>query len=418
MRTVGSGLERSWSGVVFPAINEIARSDSGIERDPMNLSAHRTTRGISLLVAVALVALLAAIGVGASPGSWTPTGSMPTPRTSHTATRLADGRVLAAGGLTVGPAATASSELFDPGSGTWSAAANMNVARSRHIAVLLADGRVLVAGGRLASNVHTASAELYDPETNTWTLTAPMSVGRDNFTATILDDGRVLVAGGVGGDGSGAVVEKSAETYDPVAGQWASAGKMANRRFNHAAVRLSDGRVLVTGGAGPAGDCIYTATAEIFSPATRSWKAAAPMATPRGAHASVLLPSGLALAAGGLTLPASCVPAGFQATESGEVYDAEADRWSPTGSMASARRVFGDAQLADGSVLVAGGRSATGALLDSAELYNPASGSWTSAGSMTSQRVAVRLTTLADGQVLATGGGGPAPLSSAELYAP
>lgn len=377
----------------------------------------RVVLAVATSATLATVALLPT-GVGAAPGSWSVTGSMITPRTIHTATRLADGRVLAAGGITLGGDATRAAELYDPASGTWSSAASMNVRRSRHVALLLANGKVLVVGGRIANGVPTASAELYDPTANTWTLTASMSVARDNFTGTLLDDGRVLVTGGVGGDGSGTVVEKSAEIYDPTVGQWAAAGKMAIRRFNHAAVRLADGRVLVVGGAGPAGDCVYFATAEVFSPSTGRWTSADPLAVPRGIPALALLPDGRALAAGGLTLPADCVPSGFAATETVELYDAEADRWSSSASMATTRRAFGDAQLADGSVLVAGGRNSAGALLSTSELYDPTSGSWSPAGSMATARVALRLTTLTDGRVLATGGARQAPLSSAELYAP
>lgn len=140
------------------------------------------------------------------------------------------------------------------------------------------------------------------------------------------------------------------------------------------------------------------------------------MSTPRGLHAVDLLPNGLALAAGGLTLPANCTPP--VATETAEVYDAASGHWSPTGSMATTRRAFGDAQLADGRVLAAGGRSAAGALLASAEIYDAAAGTWASAGSMAAGRVALRLTALADGRVLASGGAGPTPLSTAELYTP
>jgi hypothetical protein len=43
------------------------------------------------------------------------------------------------------------------------------------------------------------------------------------------------------------VVEKSAEIYDPVACLWTPAAKMANRRFNHGAVRLSDDSLLRAG---------------------------------------------------------------------------------------------------------------------------------------------------------------------------
>jgi hypothetical protein len=294
----------------------------------------------------------------------------------------------------------------------------MNVARSRHVAVLLANGMVLVAGGRQGNKVPTRTAEIYDPVADTWTVATSMSVARDNFTATLLLDGRVLVAGGVGGDGTGVVVEKSAEIYDPLLGLWESAGKMASRRFNHAAVRLDDGRVLVVGGSGPAGHCVYLETAELYGPGSGEWSPADPMATARGLSAVGLLPSGLALAAGGLTLPANCVPDGFSATGTAELYDSGANRWSPTGAMAIPRRAFGDAQLAAGSVLVAGGRDDAGALLNSTELYDPASGAWVTAESLATARVSPHLTTLADGRVLATGGGGPTPLSSAELYTP
>ena len=129
---------------------------------------NRPVLTVTALAALATAALFAAVGMGASPSSWTPTGSMLTPRISHTATRLADGRVLVAGGVTVGPGTTAAAEVFDPGTGTWSAASSMNIARSRHVAVLLRDGRVLVAGGRRANRLATASAEIYDPAANTW----------------------------------------------------------------------------------------------------------------------------------------------------------------------------------------------------------------------------------------------------------
>jgi len=68
-------------------------------------------------------------------------------RRGHTATRLADARVLIAGGEN-GTGTLNTTEIYDPASGTFSAAANMATARADHSATLLADGRVLIAGGR------------------------------------------------------------------------------------------------------------------------------------------------------------------------------------------------------------------------------------------------------------------------------
>ncbi len=94
--------------------------------------------------------------------------------------------------------------------GTWSATGSMSMARDEHTATLLANGKVLVAGGCNPSG-HLASAEVYDPATGTWSPTGSMSTVRDEFTATLLLNGKVLVAGG---DTAGGYLA-SAEIYDP-----------------------------------------------------------------------------------------------------------------------------------------------------------------------------------------------------------
>jgi hypothetical protein len=81
-------------------------------------------------------------------------------RADHTATGLADGTVLVAGG----PGPGASAEIYDPATGTFSPTGSMATGRIYHTATGLADGTVLVAGGYGA----LASAEIYDPATGTW----------------------------------------------------------------------------------------------------------------------------------------------------------------------------------------------------------------------------------------------------------
>ena len=78
----------------------------------------------------------------------------------HTATLLPSDEVLVAGG---NDPPTATAELYDPASGTWSQTASLNTARDYHTATRLADGSVLVAGGFGGGITVLASAELFRP---------------------------------------------------------------------------------------------------------------------------------------------------------------------------------------------------------------------------------------------------------------
>jgi len=124
-------------------------------------------------------------------------------RLFDTATLLSDSRVLMAGGWTGTEANSglqttiASAELYDPKTGTFSPTGSMTTDRSGHTATALPDGRVLVAGGEDDSGASLASAELFDPRTGTFDTAGSMSTSRDGHTATLLSDGRVLIAGGI-----------------------------------------------------------------------------------------------------------------------------------------------------------------------------------------------------------------------------
>src|SRR5664280_561965 len=186
-------------------------------------------------------------------GTFIPTGSMAQSRVGHTATiiqRDGGARVLIVGGFDDNSQkTTVTAELYDPASGTFSATGSLSQARFGQTATLLADGRVLIAGGQsraLALN----SAEVYDPKTGTFALTGPMAQSRFGQTATLLPNGQVLVAGGYN---ASQMWLASTELYDPASGKFSPAGNMESPRVFHAAVALTDGRVLITGGSGTPG---------------------------------------------------------------------------------------------------------------------------------------------------------------------
>jgi hypothetical protein len=99
-------------------------------------------------------------------------------------------------------AGCASGATASPSSPATSLPGQMTVGRQVHTATLLADGRVLVAGGYHYGLVPIASAELYDPTTGTFSPTGSLAVARGYDTATRLADGRVLIAGGNPNSGS------------------------------------------------------------------------------------------------------------------------------------------------------------------------------------------------------------------------
>ncbi|HSE23218.1 MAG TPA: kelch repeat-containing protein, partial [Pyrinomonadaceae bacterium] len=182
-----------------------------------------------------------------------PLPAMATERRGHTATRLADGRVLIAGGENSSGALN-ETEIYDPASSTFSVSGNMSTARVDHSAALLSDGRVLIAGGRNGAG-STPTTELFDPTTGTFSSGPVMSVARAGHSATFFADGRLLI---VGGDASG-----SAEVFDPSANSFTALDShLSIPRSMHSTALLNDGRVVVVGGRDTSGNDLKSV--EIF----------------------------------------------------------------------------------------------------------------------------------------------------------
>jgi hypothetical protein len=272
-----------------------------------------------------------------------------------------------------------------------------------------------VAGKDVWAAVRTALIDFTPPPSppppsqGTWSATkGTLTTARTYHTATRLSNGKVLVSGGRPVPFSpNSNPRASAELYDQTIGIWITTDPMNTARSGHSATLLSNGKVLVAGGSGTSGDL---ALAELYDPATGRWSFTDPMITARSNHAATLLASGKVLVAGG------------QGGALAELYDPATGTWTATGSLRTARSLHTATLLPNGKILVAGGcpaNSGCSSHVLQAELYDPATGIWSFTGLMVTGRDVHTATLLSNGKVLVTGGyGDTAQLASAELYDP
>jgi galactose oxidase-like protein len=142
------------------------------------------------------------------------------PRFGHTATVLADGRIVVVGGLKPSLAEcpsppcydpVAEVEVFDPILGETRTVDEIPAGIHDHTATAVAGGRVLVTGGTDSEGMLRSDAYLFDPEVEALVPTRSLGNPRAQHTATELCDGTVLLVGGVSEDGT----PLPAERYNP-----------------------------------------------------------------------------------------------------------------------------------------------------------------------------------------------------------
>jgi N-acetylneuraminic acid mutarotase len=333
-------------------------------------------------------------------------------RLGHTATLLANGEVLAAGGMNSTSGFLASSEVYNPATGKWTLAGNLSIARFDHGAVLLNNGKVLVAGG-LDPNAccgapPLSSAELFDPATGQWMLTGSMNDARENFILIALQNGKVLAAGGNSYPGL-----SSAELYDPGSGTWSLTGSVDATPVGSAAVLLTNGQVFAVG------------NHEIYNPLSGTWgTTTAPLPSNRGT----------------VNFDTRLLSGQVWVGTNDELFDPSSAEWTafgaPSCDAGNEHCGGGGALLTNGQVLIAGGTltvEISGApdrriqthSITAAALWNPTTQEWTITGNLVVSRFDQTMTTLLNGQVLVAGGQTfdkssqrLVPIADAELYKP
>ncbi len=384
-------------------------------------------------------------------------GSLPAPRSGHTATRLSDGSVLIVGGErpTSGlPYASLSDAYRVAEDGTMVEVGSLTIPRARHTASRMPDGRVVIAGGRRwetnPDQVPTVerTAEIFDPTTNTFSMASgTMAEPRAEHLATVLEDGRLLMGWGSSAytcnaypegliyDGTGLV--EYAPWHDPapyfgyvgcippgVAGVqlpdadvlfsrwlvpanpevdfqpiiWLDADKGGVPGWSYAL--LADGTVL---GAGAGVASRFDARPAL------AVRASGMMDEPRGRAASATLADGRVLIVGGRRVDYDAPvgeedPVPFRFPRSGLLFDPIAQTWGSPVAAAKARIDATATRLDDGRVLVAGGSNQAGEDDRPTELFDPSSETFGLGPALTFARARHTATRLTDGRILIAGG--------------
>lgn len=384
----------------------------------------------SLLAAAVMAGgLLGAPGAAdaaVDPGTWSVGPTLLGERSHHTATTLRDGRVLVVGGSNhMTGYETAMAEVFDPATGGFRAAGVLpdRYDRVGHTATLLADGRVLVLGGALLFG--SLDGGIWDPATEQWTV-FPVPFNIHGHTATLLADGRVLVAGGYEQTSEFGVERTSGRlaVFDPATNDWAIdllAPQLLTPRADHITIALPDGRALIAGGVTQVEDNPFyrdpvTSSTEIWSPdPIVGWRVAPgpSMRRPRGFAATASLPGDRTLLVGGDDNRCDY--------GSAEVFDATTMTWQLLPTNVGPSLDAGAAVLSDGRVLVTGGICGTGQRTD---VFDPVTGRFDRVADARRARDDAPVAALLDGRALVTGGIDPysqygnMPMRSTEIWDP
>jgi len=281
---------------------------------------------------------------------------MHTARHDHTATLLSDGRVLVIGGYGLPNGWIDNAEIYDPVTDTWTVVPPHYSHGVNHTATLMKDGRVLVVGGCYGSSLCSNKVEIFDPITNTWSAAQSLPMDRSAHTALLLENGKILVAGG------GSIYDTSddaqALTYDSEENSWDDAGLLNQPRLFAQSILLMNGKVLITGGG--YNDSPYSlgilSSSEIYDPILNTWSPIASMSEPRYGFEIIHLTNGRVLVVGGAR-DWDNVWTDQSFVKKIEIYDSISDQWTVVGEFLYGIAHPAASTLQNGQIWVTGGRS-------------------------------------------------------------
>jgi N-acetylneuraminic acid mutarotase len=222
-----------------------------------------------------------------------------------------------------------------------------------------------------------------------------MNYPRRFHSSTVLTDGNVLISGGAFNSSN-----DPSEIYNSNTGQFTSTGSMMKPRGNHTAHILENGNVMIIGG----NDNNATfAQTEVYLPSSNTFEnkllfAAITVTNPaRYAHSATTLNNGKILVVGGFE--------GGTSLKSAFLYDPSTDTAANTGEMALSRSNHTATILPNGNVIIIGGfNSTTNKSTNTAELYNTETGTFSQISPMNFARFGHASTLLDNEKILISGG--------------
>jgi N-acetylneuraminic acid mutarotase len=267
-------------------------------------------------------------------------------------------------------------------------------------------GAALVAAG--AAGCLGATTESSGPVDVTtpgaWTTLAPMPTARQEVGVATLD-GLIYVIGGFGSSGQAMI---TVEAYDPALNEWTTKAPLPTAT-HHPAAAVANGRLFVLGGY-TGGRLSWSAVPTVYEydPARNAWTTRAPLPTPRGALAAVVLGERIHALGG----------SDDGATGAHEVYDVASNRWTAANPMPTARDHLA-AVAFQGRVWALGGRTSfMGQQFDKVEIYDPATNSWQTGPPLPRGRGGLAAALLGD-RIFVLGGEAPLRIFNAtEMYEP